>query len=157
MKFSLMLLCVISSLALSFPQQVMASSAFTSDLKSFTGEIISLDKNKITHLVFIDLWKSYEGDGDEVMVAALPDIFLQQSQQIWLQPEFNVTKAQLLAYQQAYPQVKPLILDSGFDLMQSFGVWGSHYHILLKGGKRIFSGSARALQAYIVKEWLCCS
>ena len=150
------LITVIAILAASTPSVV---NAFTSDakrvsnLQTFTGQEISQDKTKLTHLVFIDVWRSYEGKGEEKMIASLPDVFLKQSQQIWIQPEINVTKAHLTEFQQYFSDVKPLVMDKKFTLMRAFNVWQSPFHILLQGEKEIFSGDGAALSAFIAKKY----
>lgn len=124
-----------------------------SNLKTFNGQSIFVDKEKVTHFVFIDLWRSYEGGGDEKMIASLPEEFTQQSQQIWLQPEVNVTKAQLSEFQQYFPQVTPLILDAKFTLMRVLKVWQSPFHVLVKNNNVLFSGDATALLKFIAKRY----
>lgn len=123
------------------------------ELKTFSGRLIKRDSSKITHLVFIDLWRSFKGNGDEKMIAALPDKFLQQSQQIWLQPEINVTKAQLADFQQYFPQIKPLVLDEKFSLMRELKIWQSPFHVLISGNEQVFSGDTQALLTFIAKEY----
>jgi len=130
------------------------SKQLFSELKTISGQAIKRDnKNKITHLVFIDLWRSYEGQGDEKIIAALPEQFLQQSQRIWLQPEINVTKAQLTEFQQYFPQVNPLVLDEKFSLMRALKIWQTPFHVLIRGNTQIFSGDAQALLTFIDKEY----
>lgn len=124
-----------------------------SNLKTFNGQSIFVDKEKVTHFVFIDLWRSYEGGGDEKMIASLPEDFIQQSQQIWLQPEVNVTKAQLSEFQESFPQVTPLILDAKFSLMRVLKVWQSPFHVLVKDDNVLFSGDATALLNFIAKRY----
>ena len=123
------------------------------NLQTFTGQSIAIDENKLTHLVFIDVWRSYEGKGDEEMIAALPEEFLAQSQQIWIQPEINVTAAQLTEFQQYFSQVKPLVIDKQFALMRSLNVWQSPFHVVIQGNKNIFSGDATALTNFIAKKY----
>ena len=144
---ALLTLTAIKATALGVSEQLLY------ELKTFSGKVIKLDKNKITHLVFIDLWRSYEGQGDEKMIATLPDKFLQQSQQIWLQPEINVTKAQLTEFQQYFPQIKPLVLDEKFRLMRELKIWQSPFHVLISGNEQVFSGDAQALLTFIAKEY----
>ncbi|NQZ80552.1 MAG: redoxin domain-containing protein [Colwellia sp.] len=114
---------------------------------------VMLDKSKITHLVFIDLWRSYGGQGDEGLVAKLPQNFLNDSQQIWLQPEINVTQAQLSEFQKYFPKVTPLILDRGSRISQQFNVWQSPYHVLFKNNKQLFSGEKKALIRFITDKY----
>jgi len=122
-------------------------------LTSLMGKAVVQDKSKLTHLVFIDVWRSYEGKGDEEMINALPHQFLKQSQKIWIQPDINVTKAQLVEFQQYFSQVTPLVVDKKFVLMRAFNIWQSPYHVLLKGNKEIFSGDASALSAFVSKKY----
>jgi len=124
-----------------------------SNLQTFTEQSIYVDKKKLTHLVFIDLWRSYEGKGDEAMIAALPDEFLAKSQQIWIQPEINVTKSQLVEFQQYFSKVKPLVVDKQFALMRALNVWQSPFHVLIQGNKKVFSGDAEALSDFIAKRY----
>jgi len=119
------------------------------NLHSFNGQAITLDNTKITHLVFIDVWRAYGGQGDDKVVAALPATFLKQSQQIWIQPEINVTKAQLTEFQQYLAHITPLVLDSKFSLMRSLNIWSSPFHVLIQGNKRLFSGDAAALTSFV--------
>jgi len=130
------------------------STAETTSLPEQLANTVILDKSKITHLIFIDIWRSYEGLGDEVMVASLPEAFLHNSQQVWLQPEINVTQAQLSEFQQYFPKITPLILDRNSKIMRSLNVWKSPYHVLLQGNKKLFSGDGNALTTYISKEYL---
>lgn len=116
-------------------------------LKSFDGQPVVLEKNKLTHLIFQEIWSSYEGQGEEARVAALPKVFADNSQQIWIQPEINVTVAQLTEFQGYYPQVRPLVLDRGFSLMRSLKRWDLPLHVILKDGKKVFSGNGDELTA----------
>jgi peroxiredoxin len=127
----------------------MVDNNFLAGLRSFSGQAITLDNNKITHLVFIDVWQAYSGQGDDKIVAALPAMFLKQSQQIWIQPEINVTKAQLTEFQQALTHITPLVLDTRFSLMRSLNIWSSPFHVLIQGNKRLFSGDAAALTTFV--------
>lgn len=153
MKNMTLMIKVLTLVLFSF--KVMAlplNSDIFSDLKTFTGQPIKIDKEKTTHLVFIDLWRSYEGQGDEKIIASLPTSYLTQSQQIWIQPEVNVTKAHLVDFQQYYPQVTPLVFDQKFALMRALKIWQSPYHVLIKEDKQIFSGDASALLAFITNN-----
>ena len=147
-----MLLTSLASVSLTVIAQPV-NEQLLADLKTFNGQAIVLDKNKITHLVFIDVWRSYEGKGDEKMIASLPKQFLQQSQQVWLQPEVNVTKAHLAEFQQYFPTVTPLILDQQFLLMRALKVWQSPYHVLIKANETLFSGDEQGLLTYINKSY----
>lgn len=130
-------------------QVVLAGKHAQVDVKNYLGERVNLDKNKVTHLVFMDLWEIYEGKGVDTDVAALPESFLKSSQQVWVQPEINVTRAQLAEFQQYYPQVKPLVLDDSFTLFRANGVWQSPYHVLIKDGGTVFSGNLSALRRFL--------
>ena len=155
MKNMTLMIKVLTLVLFSF--KVMAlplNSAIFSNLKTFTGQPIKIDKKKTTHLVFIDLWRSYKGQGDEKTIASLPTSYLTQSQQIWIQPEVNVTKAHLVDFQEYYPQVTPLIFDQKFALMRELKIWQSPYHVLIKEDKQIFSGDAPALLTFIANKKL---
>jgi len=155
-KIIVNLMVIIGVLAVSYPLTANAYNTNmmkVSNLQTFTGQPITQDKNKLTHLVFIDVWRSYEGKGDEKMIAALPNIFLKQSQQIWIQPEINVTNAQLAEFQQYFSHIKPLVIDKKFALMRAFNVWQSPFHVLLEDNKKIFSGDATALSAFITQKY----
>ena len=149
---TLLLLTSLASISLTVIAQPV-NEQLLADLKAFDDQAVVLDKDKITHLVFIDVWRSYEGKGDEKMIAALPKQFLQQSQQVWLQPEVNVTKAHLAEFQQYFPTVTPLILDQQFLLMRALKVWQSPYHVLIKANKTLFSGDEAGLLTYINKNY----
>lgn len=132
-------------------------------LQTFDGQPLVLEKDKLTHIIFQEIWSSYEGLGEEARVAALPLDYRQISQQLWVQPEINITEAQLQEYQGYYPQVKPLVLDRGFRLMRSLGGWDLPLHVILKDGKKVFSGSGTELTAFAnehfsskatVSQWL---
>lgn len=150
-KITILTLFILALLSLKVTAQAL-DEELISNLETFNGQSILVDNNKIIHFVFIDLWRSYEGSGDEKMIASLPEKFLQQSQQIWLQPQVNVTKAQLSEFQQYFPQVTPLILDVKFNLMRALKVWQSPFHVLLKDNEILFSGDAQALLNFIAKK-----
>jgi len=132
-------------------------------LKTFDGQSVELQNSKLTHLVFQEIWSSYEGLGEEGRIAELPKVFLANSQQVWVQPGINVTQAQLIEYQGYFPQVKPLVLDRGYHLMRSMGGWDLPLHVILKDGKKVFSGNSEELTAYskqyfstqaVASQWL---
>ncbi|MDO6525945.1 hypothetical protein Q4519_09665 [Motilimonas sp. 1_MG-2023] len=127
----------------------VTSAAFTTsafaaaDQTSISGEVISLDS--ATHLIFFDVWASYQGAGPEQTLAALPKSFSQQFSPVWVQPQINVTPAQLSEFQQFYPDVKPIVLDKGFQLIRQYDVWQSPHHVLLEQGQVVFSGNGQQL------------
>jgi peroxiredoxin len=129
------------------------STPWFKELATFNGQPVVLDNNKLTHLIFIDIWRSYEGKGDEKLIATLPKQFLHQSQQVWLQPEVNVTKAHLTEFQQHFPSVTPLILDQQFLIMRALNVWQSPYHVLMQGNEKLFSGDDTQLLLYLSKRY----
>ncbi len=118
-------------------------------LTSLKGEQLKL--HGLSHLVFFDLWTSYQGDGPEKILAALPEEFNAKAHRVWVQPEINVTIAQLEEFQGYYPHVQPLVLDKGYQLMRKFKVWQSPYHIVLKDGKTVFSGGNDQLVSFAKK------
>lgn len=124
-------------------------SAQLTSLQTFDGQPLVLEQDKLTHLIFQEIWSSYEGQGEEARVAALPEDFKSISQQLWVQPEINVTEAQLQEYQGYYPQITPLVLDRGFDLMRSLDGWNLPLHVIIKGRDKVFSGSGDQL-----RQWL---
>lgn len=132
-------------------------------MKTFSGQPVAIEKSKLTHLIFQEIWSSYEGLGEEARVTALPKTFIDSSQQVWVQPGINVTAAQLTEYQGYYPQIKPLVMDHGYRLMRSLKEWDLPLHVILKDGKRVFSGSGDELTAVVsahlstevaIKQWL---
>ncbi|WP_028300642.1 peroxiredoxin family protein [Oceanospirillum beijerinckii] len=125
------------------------SVSILDQLKTFDDKALDIDHAKVTHLVFMNIWDSYTGAGAETQVAQLPEHYLQRSQQIWVQPEINVTQAQMAEFQDYYPDVAPLVLDQGFQLMHAYQVWQSPYHILLQGDKTLFSGDFAELKNYL--------
>jgi len=154
-----MITSIITAMTLLTMSSVLQAKA-TSDNKSplshlisLSGKTIAQDKSKLTHLVFIDVWRSYEGKGDEEMLSALSPQFLTQSQKIWIQPDINVTKAQLIEFQQYFSQITPLVVDKQYALMRAFKIWQSPYHVILEGNKKIFSGDASALSAFVAKRY----
>jgi len=154
-----MITSIITAMTLLTMSSVLQAKA-TSDNKnplphliSLSGKAIAQDKSKLTHLVFIDVWRSYEGKGDEQMLSELPPQFLTQSQRIWIQPDINVTKAQLIEFQKYFSQVTPLVVDKQYALMREFKIWQSPYHVILEGNKKIFSGDASALSAFVAKRY----
>ena len=124
------------------------ASEVVEGLKTFDGQSIELESSKLTHLIFQEIWSSYEGLGEEGRVAELPKLFIKNSQQVWVQPGINVTQAQLAEYQGYFPQVKPLVLDRGYRLMRSMGGWDLPLHVILKDGKKVFSGNGEELTVY---------
>ncbi len=119
------------------------------DLTTYNHQPIPLESGKLTHLVFMDIWDIYAGQGIENDVAQLPAHFLEGSQQIWIQPHINVTRAHLAEFQQYYPTMKPLVLDSGYELMRQNNAWTRPYHVLLDQGEPIFSGNTQALRNHL--------
>lgn len=130
-----------------------AQAATITELKTFTGDEVVIEKDKLTHLIFMDAWSIYGGSGDDTLVGKLPAPFLQTSQQVWIQPAMNVTLAQLAEFQGYFPSVSPLVLDHGFKLMRDFGIWNSPHHILLQGNKAVFSGTNDDLKQYTQKNF----
>ncbi|NRB41989.1 MAG: redoxin domain-containing protein [Pseudomonadales bacterium] len=128
-------------------------AAALESIKTFDGQALVLEDSKLTHLIFQDIWNSYEGLGEEARVAALPKAFVNNSQQVWVQPGMNVTEAQLAEYQRYYPHVKPLVLDRGYRLMRSLGGWDLPLHVILNDGKKVFSGSGEAFSALASKHF----
>ena len=126
-----------------------SSYANLDNMKTFDGQPVVIESGKVTHLIFQEIWSSYEGLGEEARVAALPKTFIDSSQQIWVQPGINVTEAQLTEYQGYYPQVKPLVLDRGYQLMRSLGGWELPLHVIIKEGKKVFSGSGDELTQWL--------
>ncbi|KDM92473.1 peroxiredoxin family protein [Photobacterium galatheae] len=117
--------------------------------QTLAGTPVQLNENRITHLVFIEIWASYAGSGPEAFVASLPESFQKRTDRIWVQPEINVTRAQLLEFQGYYPQVAPIVLDRGRHLLTGFGLWQTPAHVLIEKGKVVFSGSNEALLDYL--------
>lgn len=115
-------------------------------------EGIQIETSSPTHWVYVDIWSSYEGFGPEETVASLPSAFKSHYQAVWVQPHINVTKPQLRAYQEGYPQSSPLILDRDFTLMKQHDVWATPHHILTDGDKVVFSGSNDELVDF-VNQW----
>lgn len=139
------------------------ASSSLDNMETFAGQPVVIESSKLTHLIFQEIWSSYEGLGEEARVAALPSAFIHGSQQIWVQPGMNVTEAQLTEYQGYYPQVTPLVLDQGYRLMRSLEGWDLPLHVILKDGKKVFSGSGDELSTVAsvnflteasIKQWL---
>ncbi|MEJ2765789.1 redoxin domain-containing protein [Photobacterium sp. MCCC 1A19761] len=116
------------------------------------GRSLTLPAHKTAHLVFMDIWNSYAGQGAEQFIAALPEEFLAQSQQIWIQPEINVTTAQLKEFQGYYPMVAPLVLDRSQQLLRQFQFWQTPSHVLVEEGKVVFQGDNTALLRYLNQD-----
>ncbi len=152
-SFLLTMLCCLSTITSVLAKEVTINTQLLSTLTSYKGETIERKKDKITHLVFIDVWRAYSGQGDDKVVAALPKRYLQQSQQVWVQPEINVTKPQLAEFQQYLPHISPLVLDTKFELMRSLNIWSSPYHVLVKGNEQLFSGDATALTNFVSQHF----
>jgi peroxiredoxin len=124
------------------------------NMKTFDGQAVAIESSKLTHLVFQEIWSSYENLGEEVRVSTLPKAFMDLSQQVWVQPGINVTEAQLTEYQGYYPQITPLVLDRGYRLMRSLGGWELPLHIILKDGKTVFSGNGDDLSIVASNHFL---
>lgn len=114
-------------------------------LIGYDGQAIEVDETKLTHLVFQEIWNSYEGKGEEARVNSLPVAYKNSSQLIWVQPGINVTEAQMKEYQEYFPNVTPLILDRGFQLLRNYGNWQLPLHVIFHKGKPVFSGTGQAL------------
>ncbi|UTV27415.1 peroxiredoxin family protein [Photobacterium atrarenae] len=116
------------------------------------GQSLALPEHQTAHLVFMDIWNSYAGQGAEQFVATLPEDFLEQSQQIWIQPEINVTTAQLKEFQSYYPTVAPLVLDRSQQWLRQFQFWQTPSHVLIEDGKVVFQGDNAALLRYLNQD-----
>jgi hypothetical protein len=123
-----------------------------STMVTTTGERIEVEQQARLHLVFMDIFASYSGLGAELQVAQLPTNFVRAYEQVWVQPHFNVTPAQVAEYQQLFPQVKPIVLDDGLQWMQRFSVWASPYHVLMRDGEVEFAGDYTELRHYLQLE-----
>lgn len=139
-------------LALAMSAQADETELFT-HMETFQGQEVALQKDKLTHLIFIDAWSIFGGSGGENISEGLPALFLQHSQQVWVQPQINVTLDQLSEFQGYFPTVSPLVLDKEFRMMRSLGIWNSPHHVLLKGDKPLFSGDLAELKAYAVEHF----
>ncbi|WP_120511769.1 peroxiredoxin family protein [Photobacterium salinisoli] len=120
--------------------------------QTISGQPLDISDEERTHLVFLDIWTSYAGEGADAFVGRLPESFRQTTQQIWIQPEFNVTLAQLQEFQGYFPQVAPIVLDNQQQLLKAFGFWQTPAHVLIEQGKVVFSGDNDALLAYLNLE-----
>jgi|GEM_PF-1077149 len=130
-------------------EQHHTSHANTEGVATLGGKQLQIDRSKTTHWIFINLWDIYEGNGTDTVLANLPTEFLESSQAVWVQPEINVTRAQLKEFQQYYPNVTPLVFDTSNKIAHSKQVWQSPFHILEKNGKQVFTGNTAALNAYL--------
>ena len=131
-----------------------AQAEFNPALKAFDGQPINIDSEKITHLIFQEIWTSYEGLGEENRVDSLPLSFRSNSQRIWIQPGLNVTLAQLAEYQSYFPKIQPLVLDEGYKLMRAFDRWDLPLHVIIDHGNVVFSGSGEELSAIANKHFI---
>lgn len=152
-KLFLVLLLAFNQLAVANPG-VSVKSTFKSgnELKTVTGDTISIPQEGPAHLVFIDIWASYGGHGPEAALQALPESFHKTVPTIWFQPRMNVTDRHLLDYQQAFPHSKPLVMDEYFQVMRRYGVHETPVHVLLEDGKAVFAGGTEAFLAHIGHE-----
>lgn len=113
------------------------------------GKQIQLNEQPRRHLVFMDIFASYLGQGAELQVQQLPDSFGQHYPLVWVQPHLNVTRAQLEEFQQLFPAIRPMVLDDELQWMQHFKVWSSPYHVLMRDGEVEFAGDYSALRQYL--------
>ncbi|NTS78631.1 redoxin domain-containing protein [Catenovulum sp. SM1970] len=125
------------------------------ELTGIDGKPVDIDKDKLQHLIIFDIWYEYSGSIDSHInfVSRLPDSFKQQSQQIWLQPEFNVTKAQLDEFVSHYPMTKPLVLDRQYTLMRQLGVWQQGLHLVIDNGQVLFKGEQAQLETWLQQRY----
>ncbi|MBB1488023.1 peroxiredoxin family protein [Oceanospirillum sediminis] len=135
--------------ASSISNQEQQKAIHYSALKTFDGQPVVLKSESVTHLVFMDIWATYAGAGAEADISQLPADFLEHSQQIWVQPEINVTREQMAEFQSYYPDIAPLVLDSGFALMRAENVWQAPWHVLIRDGKTLFSGNIDDLRKHL--------
>lgn len=119
------------------------------NLKTLHGETLALPAQGWTHLVFFDLWASYGDSSARQTMASLPASFNQQATTIWIQPRMNVTDAQLRDFQQQFPEVQPLVIDEGFELMRHYGLWQLPAHVILHDGETVFRGFSNDMKAYV--------
>lgn len=117
-----------------------AATSLPHRVESVAGQSIELTHN--THLVFFNIWDNYDAKSDALKyVDSLPDTFTEQFPTVWIQPDLNITQAQMKDYQQFFPQVAPLVLDRGFAMMNQMQIWQTPHHVLIEEGRVVFSGS----------------
>ncbi len=153
MKNLINFILLITTLFISVISNAETFTQLTDNLTTHKNTKIVIEEHKYTHIILIDIWRIYEGMGDNKAVLALPADFLRDSQQIWLQPQMNVTKAHIVEFQQYHPQISPIIFDDNYNVMRKLNVWKSPYHVLIKSGKKVFSGNINELKQFIAKQW----
>lgn len=131
----------------------LLSSMAQADYQSINNQPVRINDNGWTHLVFVNIWDSYAGQGPETLVSKLPEDFKQTAKRIWVSSPLNVTPAYLKGYQQAYPASTPLIIDQQYQLMRGYGLWQTPAHVLLRNGQRVFSGSGQELNHFIANNF----
>ncbi len=119
------------------------------EITTLNNQSFDLAKPGWTHLVFVNIWDSYAGVGPEDHVKALPSKFNQKVQRLWVSPDMNITPAYLKDYQGYFPESTPLAIDSGYQLMQRYGVWSTPSHVLLKDNQLEFSGNHEQLMQFV--------
>lgn len=120
--------------------------------RTLQGAEVEIPKEGWAHLVFIDLWQSYSGEGPERVLAQLPTQVREKMFRLWVQPRLNLIDADLHAYQQAFPGSTPLVLDDHFAVMRRHGVWQLPVHVLLRDGEKVFTGGDAELIEFIDRQ-----
>lgn len=131
----------------------LVASAAQADYTNLAGEPVQLAGPGLQHLVFVDIWQSYAGNGPEPHVAALSQSFQQQASTVWIALDINVTPAYVQDYQQAFPTSKPMLIDTGHKLMRRYQLWQTPAHVVLKDGETLFAGNGKALETWLSRQF----
>lgn len=120
--------------------------------RTLNGAELEIPEQGWAHLVFIDLWQSYGGEGPEQVLDQIPKNVRENMFRLWIQPRLNLIDDDMRDYQQAFPESTPLVIDDHFDLMRQHGVWQLPVHVLLRDGKKVFAGSNVELIEFIDRK-----
>ncbi len=132
-----------------FLMLLLTLPAKAENYRTLQGAEIQIPQQGWAHLVFIDLWQSYSGEGPERVLVQLPTEVREKMFRLWVQPRLNLMEADLQGYQQAFPTSTPLVLDEQFSLMRRYRVWQLPVHVLLRDGEKVFAGSDAELIEFI--------
>ncbi len=114
-------------------------------IQSVKGHSLNLTQNH-QHLIFINIWDNFDPKSELFqLVSALPRSFAEKHTQVWVQPEINVTHAQLVEYQGYFPDVAPIAMDTQLTLMKGLGIWETPYHVIVSQDKVVFKGNNQEL------------
>lgn len=101
--------------------------------------------SKTTHTLYMNIWDHYEGKNS----VFIDWIQAQEHHIKYIQPNLNVTQAQISEFKKVFPAFSQLTRDQTFNSMQKHRIWQTPYHIIRHNEQILFSGDDQQLLDYL--------